>query len=108
MPDAAKEQLAWYDDLMHVSMTPENAARAEAVMYDINVLDRLPEIITPTLVTHCRSDAAVPFHEARILASQIRGARFVPLASKNHLLLPGEPAWEHFVQEVYRFVATES
>jgi len=108
MPDAAKEQLAWYDELMRVSMTPENAARAEAVMYDINVLDRLPEIITPTLVTHCRSDAAVPFTEARILASQIRGARFVPLASKNHLLLPGEPAWEHFVQEVYRFVATES
>jgi DNA-binding SARP family transcriptional activator len=108
MPDAAKEQLAWYDELMRVSMTPENAARAEAVMYDINVLDRLPEIITPTLVTHCRSDAAVPFNEARILASQIRGARFVPLASKNHLLLPGEPAWEHFVQEVYRFVATGS
>ena len=74
-------------------------------MYNINVLDLLPEIITPTLVTHCRYDAAVPFEEGRILASQIHGARFLPLASKNHLLLPEEPAWERFVQEVHRFVA---
>ena len=107
MPDATKEQLAWYDELMRVSMTPENAGRAEAAMYHINVLDLLPEIITPTLVTHCRYDAGVPFNEGRILASQIPGARFVPLASKNHLLLPGEPAWEQFVQEVHRFLATE-
>lgn len=106
MPDATKEQLAWYDELMRVSMTPENAARAEEIMYNINVLDRLPEIFTPTLVTHCRYDAAVPFHEGRILASQIPRARFVPLPGKNHLLLPGEPAWGHFVQEVHRFVAT--
>jgi DNA-binding SARP family transcriptional activator/predicted ATPase/pimeloyl-ACP methyl ester carboxylesterase len=108
MPDATKEQLAWYDELMRVSMTPENAVRAEEVMYNINVVDRLPEIITPTLVTHCRYDEAVPFNEGRILASQIPGARFVPLESKNHLLLAGEPAWERFVQEIHQFVAIES
>jgi DNA-binding SARP family transcriptional activator/pimeloyl-ACP methyl ester carboxylesterase/tetratricopeptide (TPR) repeat protein len=108
MPDATKEQLAWYDELMRVSMTPENAVRAEEVMYNINVVDRLPEIITPTLVTHCSYDEAVPFSEGRILASQIPGARFVPLASKNHLLLSGEPAWEQFTEEIHRFVATES
>jgi DNA-binding SARP family transcriptional activator/pimeloyl-ACP methyl ester carboxylesterase len=106
MPDATKEQLAWYDELMRVSMTPENAARAEAEMYNTNVLDRLPEIVTPTLVTHCRNDAAVPFEEGRILASQIQGARFLSLASKNHLLLPGEPAWQRFVQKAHRFAAT--
>jgi DNA-binding SARP family transcriptional activator/pimeloyl-ACP methyl ester carboxylesterase len=107
MPDATKEQLAWYDELMRVSMTPENAARAEEVMYNINVVDRLPEIITPTLVTHCSYDEAVPFNEGRILASQIPGARFVPLDSKNHLLLSGEAAWERFVHEIHRFVAIE-
>lgn len=107
MPDATKEQLTWYDELMRVSMTPENAAQAEATMYNINVLDRLSGVLAPTLVTHCRYDQAVPFHEGRILASQIPGALFVPLESKNHLLLPEEPAWEHFVQEVHRFVASE-
>jgi pimeloyl-ACP methyl ester carboxylesterase len=107
MPDATKEQLAWYDELMRVSMTPENAARAEAIMYNINVRDLLPEVITPTIVTHCRYDAAVPFQEGRILASELQEARFVPLDSKNHLLLSDEPAWERFVHEIHRFVATE-
>jgi predicted ATPase/DNA-binding SARP family transcriptional activator/pimeloyl-ACP methyl ester carboxylesterase len=107
MPDATKEQLAWYDELMRVSMTPENAARAEAIMYNINVRDLLPEVITPTIVTHCRDDAAVPFQEGRILASELQAARFVPLDSKNHLLLPDEPAWERFLHEIHRFVAAE-
>lgn len=104
MPEATKEQLAWYDELMRISMTPENAVRAEGIMYQINVMDFLPQVVTPTLVTHCRYDQGVPFNEGRILASHIPGARFVPLDSKNHLLLPGEPAWEYFVQEVHRFV----
>jgi len=108
MPDATKEQLAWYDELMRISMTPENAERAEDIMYHINVMDLLPQVVTPTLVTHSRYEQGVPFNEGRILASHIRGARFVPLESKNHLLLPGEPAWGHFVQEVRRFVATEA
>jgi DNA-binding SARP family transcriptional activator/pimeloyl-ACP methyl ester carboxylesterase len=108
MPDATREQLAWYDELMRVSMTPENAVRAETEMYNINVLDLLPEVSVPTLVTHCHNDEAVPFSEGRILASQIPGARFVPLDSKNHLLLPSEPAWEQFVRQIHRFVATES
>jgi pimeloyl-ACP methyl ester carboxylesterase len=107
MPEATKEQLAWFDDLMRISMTPENAVRAEAEMYHINVLDLLPELCVPTLVTHCRYDAAVPFAEGRILASQIPGAQFVPLDSKNHLLLPAEPAWEQFVRQVHHFVAAE-
>jgi DNA-binding SARP family transcriptional activator/pimeloyl-ACP methyl ester carboxylesterase len=107
MPDATKEQLAWYDELMRVSMTPENAARAEAIMYNINVRDLLPEVITPAIVTHCRDDAAVPFQEGRILASELQEARFVPLDSKNHLLLSDEPAWERFLHEFHRFVAAE-
>ena len=107
VPGATREQLAWFDDLMRISMTPENAARAEAEMYQINVLDLLPELRVSTLVTHCRYDAAVPFGEGRILASQIPGAQFLPLESKNHLLLPHEPAWPQFVQHIHRFLATE-
>jgi DNA-binding SARP family transcriptional activator/pimeloyl-ACP methyl ester carboxylesterase len=108
MPEATREQLAWYDELMRISMTPGNAVRAEDIMYHINVMDLLPRVAAPTLVTHCRHEQGVPFSEGRILASHIPGARFVPLESKNHLLLPGEPAWDHFVQEVTRFVGSES
>ncbi len=108
MPEATKEQIAWFDELMRISMTPDNAVRAEAEMYQINVLDLLPELRVPTLVTHCRTDAAVPFAEGRILASQIPGAQFVPLDSKNHLLLPSEPAWEQFARQVHSFMAAEA
>ncbi|MBK9052270.1 MAG: alpha/beta fold hydrolase [Chloroflexi bacterium] len=108
MPDATKEQIAWFDELMRISMSADNAVRAEAEMYHINVLDLLPQLRVPTLVTHCRHDAAVPFVEGQILASQIPGAQFVSLDSKNHLLLPSEPAWEQFVRQVHRFAADET
>lgn len=108
MPEATKEQLEWFDELMRISMSPENAVRAEAEMYHINVLDLLPELRVPTLITHCRTDAAVPFAEGRILASQIPGAQFMPLDSKNHLLLPAEPAWEQFVRKIHSFIAADT
>ena len=56
----------------------------------------------PTLVLHCRDDAAVPFEQGRLIASRIPGARFVALESRNHILLPRDPAWVAFVSEVRR------
>ncbi|NIT51336.1 MAG: helix-turn-helix transcriptional regulator, partial [candidate division Zixibacteria bacterium] len=34
-------------------------------------------------------------------------ARFVPLESKNHLLLESEPAWQHFLNEMDDFISSE-
>ena len=34
------------------------------------------------------------------------GARFVPLESRNHILLEGEPAWGRFLAEVRDFLST--
>jgi hypothetical protein len=42
--------------------------------------------------------------QARRLASLIPGARFVPLASRNHLLRADEPAWKQFLAEVEDFL----
>jgi DNA-binding NarL/FixJ family response regulator len=42
-----------------------------------------------------------------MLASMIPNARFVPLESKNHLLLKTEPAWQQFLDEVVEFTNTE-
>jgi DNA-binding winged helix-turn-helix (wHTH) protein len=38
-----------------------------------------------------------------LIASRIRGARLVALESRNHILLPRDPAWATFVDEVRRF-----
>ncbi|MDX1619699.1 MAG: helix-turn-helix transcriptional regulator, partial [Nitriliruptorales bacterium] len=46
----------------------------------------------------------IPFEEGQLLAKLIPDARFVPLDSRNHILLEEEPAWERFVAELDTFL----
>ncbi len=64
----------------------------------------LGQVSVPTLVMHSREDARVPFDQGRRLAGGIPGARFVPLASRNHLILEDEPAFPRFLEEIATFV----
>jgi DNA-binding NarL/FixJ family response regulator len=61
-------------------------------------------VTCPTLVLHCTGDEGVPLACGREMASLIPGARFVPLTSRNHILLENEPAWRHFLDEVRAFL----
>ena len=70
----------------------------------MDVTDLLPRISCPTLVMHARNDARVPFGEGRMVASSIPAAEFVPLESRNHILLEHQPAWKQFFAEIARFV----
>jgi pimeloyl-ACP methyl ester carboxylesterase len=56
---------------------------------------------------HARHDSRVPFESGRRLAAGIPGARFVPLESRNHIFLEGEPALSHFIQELRSFLDLE-
>jgi hypothetical protein len=58
-------------------------------------------------VLHSRGDARVPFEHGLMLARSIPNARFVALESKNHLILPHEPAWPRFAAELCGFLATD-
>ncbi len=64
----------------------------------------MPQITVPTLVLHAREDGQVPFELGRQVAALIPGARFVPLASKNHILREDEPVWPVFLSEVRGFL----
>lgn len=108
MPEATLEQLKWFDELQRISASPENAVRLETVMNNVNVTDLLPKLAVPTLVFHCRKDAAVPFEEGRFLATKIPGGRFVPLNSSNHLLLQDESAWPVFLDALWSFIGVDS
>ena len=105
LPEATVEQMRWFDELQHLSASPENAVETSIVSSNIDVLDRLPRVTVPTLVLHARGDALVPFEEGRQLASLIPNHCFVPLESKNHLLLETEPAWRIFLATVRCFLA---
>jgi DNA-binding SARP family transcriptional activator/pimeloyl-ACP methyl ester carboxylesterase len=104
VPDAALEEMSWFNELQRLSCSAENAARLMRAVGDFNVLDLLPSIAAPALVLHCRDDAAVPFEQGELIASRIPGAGFVALEGRNHILLPRDPAWTRFVREVRQFL----
>jgi DNA-binding NarL/FixJ family response regulator len=73
-------------------------------MQGIDVLDVAAELNVPTLIFHSRGDMRVPFEEGCKLAAAIPGSRFVPLETSNHVLLPDEPAWKAFHDELASFL----
>jgi class 3 adenylate cyclase/pimeloyl-ACP methyl ester carboxylesterase len=104
MPDADAEQLARFTEFQRRATPPENAARIQLSIDNVNIADELPNITAPTLVLHVREDARAPFEEGRLMAAAIPGARFVPLEGRNHSMLADEPAMERFLTEVGEFL----
>jgi pimeloyl-ACP methyl ester carboxylesterase/DNA-binding CsgD family transcriptional regulator len=106
VPEGTPEQVDWFNELQRVSTLPELAARMSRASYSIDVSNLAPRLSIPTLVVHARDDAVVSFDQGRQLAALIPNARFLPLASKNHILLEHEPAWRRFLDEVHAFLGT--
>ena len=104
MPSATLEQLAALSELERMSASPAMAARIVRAFYEIDVRAAASRIRCPTLVLHARGDRRVPLAEGRLLASLIPEARFVTLDSDNHILLPNEPAWRRYFDEVGAFL----
>jgi DNA-binding winged helix-turn-helix (wHTH) protein/pimeloyl-ACP methyl ester carboxylesterase len=101
---ATPEQQCWFKDLQLISVSPENLVKYMRACDEINVRPLLPSLSVPTIVFHCDRDRIAPSHEGRILAAEIPGARFVPMASANHVLLADEPAWRIFREELTAFM----
>jgi pimeloyl-ACP methyl ester carboxylesterase/AraC-like DNA-binding protein len=106
IPDATPKQMGWFNEMQRVSASPENAVRLQRTLSRIDVRDLLAEVRTPTLIFHSRHDQAVPFSQGEELAAGIAGARFVPLESRNHILLSNEPAWLVFTDGIREFLGT--
>jgi pimeloyl-ACP methyl ester carboxylesterase/DNA-binding winged helix-turn-helix (wHTH) protein len=104
LPGGSPEQMQWFNDLQRITTSPENAVRIRQAVDEIDVSDLLPRLSVPTLVLHCRDDAVQPFEEGRRLAAGIKGARFVALEGRNHLILQSDPAWGRFLDEVRDFL----
>ena len=108
LPEGTAEQMRWFSDLQRVTTTPETGSRLLTEASMIDVLELVPRVRAPTLVLHATGDAVASFSQGRKLAALIPGARFVPLESRNHILLEHEPAWARFVDEVHRFLADDA
>jgi pimeloyl-ACP methyl ester carboxylesterase len=106
IPEGTTEQFRHLNELQRISTSPENAQKFFHAFHQVDVVDLAGQIKAPTMVLHARNDAGIPFKQGRFLASCIRGAKFVPLESNNHILIEGEPAWDRFMQEVTAFLQT--
>jgi pimeloyl-ACP methyl ester carboxylesterase/DNA-binding winged helix-turn-helix (wHTH) protein len=104
IPGGNADQMQWFNDLQRTTTSAENAIRIRLAMADIEVTDLLAHVKVPTLVLHCRGDAAASFEEGRRMAAGIPGARFVALDCSNHLILESDPAWARFIAEIREFL----
>lgn len=107
VPDASPGQLAWFDELQRNSASPETAARLIGAFGGLDVQRDAASPDVPTLVMHSTGDARVPFEEGRLTAATIPNARLVSLDSRNHILLPDEPAFAQMVGELRSFLGVE-
>jgi pimeloyl-ACP methyl ester carboxylesterase/DNA-binding CsgD family transcriptional regulator len=104
IPDSTPEQQRWWNELERATISPANAGRFMRAFNEIDVTELARRVACPTLVTHSKSDARIPFEEGRRVAGLIPGARFVPVESRNHVLLEHEPAWERWLAAVRDFL----
>ena len=103
-PGGGIEHLRSWTELQRLSVSPENAVSFFSTTFDIDAREAARNIKCPTLVVHAVGDRVAPVEEGRLLASLIPDARFVELDSENHMLLPDEPAWTRFLDEVRSFL----
>lgn len=104
LPDGSAEQWRSFNELMCLSASPQNATGLMRAWFASDVSAEAPLVRCPTLLIHPRGAIRVPFEEGRALAGLIPGARFVPLDSRNLILLEHEPAWQQLVETIERFL----
>jgi pimeloyl-ACP methyl ester carboxylesterase/DNA-binding CsgD family transcriptional regulator len=104
IPDATPEQSRSFNDLLRLTTTPKNAVSLLHTLVESDMHDLLPQVRCPTLVLHARQSAVLRFDDGRAVAALVPDARFVPLESRNHILLESEPAWQHFINEIEEFL----
>jgi pimeloyl-ACP methyl ester carboxylesterase len=104
IPDSTLEQQRWWNELQRATISPANAARFMRATSEMDVTELARRVSCPTLVTHSKSELRGPFEEGRRLAGLIPGARFLPIESRNHVLLEHEPAWTQWLAAVRDFL----
>ena len=103
-PNATPEQARSLNELQRMSCSPQQAAHIVSSFNEIDASECLPKIACPALVLHPRGDMCSPFDEGVFIASQIPGARLVPLETASHVPTPGEPSFERVIEEIEAFV----
>lgn len=79
--DAAR----WFTAMLRRSASPASAAQLLRINTDVDVRDVLPHVRVPSLVVQAVGDRDVDVRDGRYLAQHIPGAKYVELASGDHM-----------------------
>ena len=104
LPEATQEQWRSFDELQRRSTSPQNAWRFVDEFANIDVTNLAAKLTVPALIMCSRREPNNRFEQSRLLAGLIPESRLVPLDSSNHLLPERDPAWQHFLAEIDRFL----
>jgi pimeloyl-ACP methyl ester carboxylesterase len=80
----------WWAKLLRQGSSPRGAVELMQLYRELDVRQVLPAIGVPTLVLHRRDDAMIRPRQARHLADNIPGARYVELDGADHLPMAGD------------------
>lgn len=105
IPDASSTQQESYINLLRQTASAVNAARLVWAFWHVELDRIIPKVACPTLVCHGRHDCVIPFEEGRRVASMLPDARFVPLQTRNHVLLGNELGWQQFLDAFDEFTS---
>ena len=89
-PEADASFRAGFAEHQRMSATAEEAGRALAACYSIDIRDELALVRADTTVIHRESDRAAPLSGARTLARGISGSEFVVLPGQSHIPFAGD------------------
>ena len=104
IPGGSREQIGSLVETQRRTTSPDNAVAIRLAVDGFDVSGLLGRIAVPTLVIHARDDAVQPLEQGCRLAAAIPHAEFLMLDSRNHVILPGEPAWEALFEALQRFI----
>ncbi len=103
-PSVADDEpfVRWWGRFERLVASPSRYEELARILTDVDVREVLPAIHVPSLVLHRAGDQIVSTAQARFVAEQIEGARFVELAGEDHLPFVGDG--DVIVDEVEEFV----
>ena len=107
-PSATPAEIAAFEEYYRATVSGRDIGRFTRSVATSDVSASATLIRCPTLVIHSRGDVRNPLEEGRRLATLIPGARFLPVDSENHFVLPSEPAFAEVVRVMCEFLDGDS
>ncbi len=102
-PSADEQTRILFDRMQRASTNRDTALSYLRGMLG-DVREQARKLSVPTLIVHRRDDGVSPFEAAKVAATLIPGARFVPLVGDNHWPMADDPSAPVMIRAIREFL----